>query len=223
LLPYRRRRFPLLMGRRVTWFFVTDFNANAPSISGGSGLQARDLAVLFDSATSSVSITEVVPSGWTEIVSSVLDIGGGGASRHTRTLCSYKILASGDLTAGALNSITGLDGDGTDRKIVAVFRRSTAPSGITIGSPQEEATAGQPALQTISLGAETAPCIAFGHFRRIADAGPASAPGMTLVDGSSNLQQYAYRIFNSGQANQDVDLGDSGAWSHLQSFYLKAT
>lgn len=41
-----------------------------------------------------------------------------------------------------------------------------------------------------------------------------------MVVGSSPTQDIAYRIFNSGQADQSVDIVDTGDWTIMQSFYV---
>lgn len=207
-----------------TWTFVDDINANNVNISGGAGIAAGDVAFLLDGPSSSAAITKVIPSGWTEEMDQALDLGFANASRHTRTTISSKILVSGDLTAGALNAITGANGDQTDRKIVLIFRPSSPITTLTVLDKTQECLGnnGNVAQQTISMAAETVPVVAVANFRTSVAVNE-TATGMTGVSGSATTHAAAYRIFNSSQADQNVDLASDVGWSHLQSFYFKGS
>jgi hypothetical protein len=215
MLPYRRRRFlSRFVHPTIYWSFVNSLTVNAVAISGGSGFKVGDVGILHDGPLGSPPASSV-PPGWTEIRT---DISG----TSLRGTYSYKVFTPTDLTGDALTSINGMDGGTSERKMLFVFRPSSRLWSNTIrtASVQGIAITTNPPIQLISTGRTTRPAVALAAFRQDVDAA-VTAIGMTVINPAAT-SYFGYRIFNSGFADQLVDMPDTGAFNVMQSFYFTA-
>lgn len=175
----------------------------------GNGVQAGDIAILFDHARNSDNSnlpTNVVPSGWTQLAAH----SGTANSNGFRLTVSYKQLVSGDLAA----SITGMN-DNQLRKVVLVVRPTKTPTAITYQSGSSDFTAGNPATNTQTPTAGTEPVISYG-FMAAANAQSLTGGG-TQISWNSGDAIIDYTIFNSGASAIGYDCGDSGNWNTLSA------
>lgn len=202
-----------------SWSSVGFTNSNTGSITGPSSVQAGDLAILFDAPSGSTVPSEVVPSGFTVIANLTYDF----TSHNGRHILSYKILASGDITGGIMNSVTGMTGSTTSRKMIGVWRSTNPISSICILALQEEGVDnGNLTAQVIPSGAATQAALLLAHWRFANGqvSGNLTATGMTLTAGSSTAQYVGYRIYNSSPANQTVDTTITSDTQMLQTLFI---
>jgi hypothetical protein len=196
-------------------FFLASATSSAATITIPASAAAGDLAVLFDGAqNSSGTPTTVVPSGFT----SIGNVNGGTASFLLRAICSYRVLGA----AEGGTSITGMDGTLSDNKIMLVFRPGSGSFSITASTPNGEATAGDPATQTVLAAAGTPPLIVFGYYRcSAALSGDSFSPtaDSAVTNGAGATARYKY--YETAPSDVTIDLADGGVSNALQSFYLK--
>ena|SRR3990167_277358 len=159
-----------------------------------------DLAVLFDFALRTTGVPDVIPTGWTGLVT---DTNGD----NTRIRCSYKKLVSGDPGA----TITGLTAAGTANKLMLVFRPSFTIVTITPSTWLAEATEGNPASQLVAASSQAPPLVVCGGAAIISgtaafstaspafDAEIASANGDIIV---------GYKIYNNAPQDHTIDMND---------------
>lgn len=185
-------------GGTTSLAFHDSATSTAATISVPAGLQAGDLMVLSDFALNSGSVPAlVVPSGFTNWINST--------TSTLRVAQSYKI-AVGDET-----TLTGMDGNLIDNKILAVFRGDVAISTITASIPTSEATSGDPATQNIVATAGTLPLIAFGFYVGTAGVDPRTfTPSATaeLNNGTSHFLKYLLQ--NASLTDVSINMDDEG-------------
>jgi hypothetical protein len=179
--------------------------STASTITIPSTASAGDIAVLFDTSTTT---TDTTPSGWTSITKST--------TTGIRQNVSYKILSATDPNT----SITGMAG--TTRKVMVVYRGNTLITNVfptVIGS---QATTATPTNQ--SLTGEAGPMIAFAVYSAtgaISTRGwSAGSPTEYSSVSTSGIYVKAL-ITNSGTpSTTTISMTDSGT-NALQSFRLK--
>lgn len=208
--------------RKITLSFVASANARSSQITIPASGQEGDLAVLFDRATDDTPAlaipTDVVPAGWTDWVSSNASVLGANAALRGRM--SYKILEAADPGA----SITGMNSD-DESKVVLVFRPDIPITSVTASSANAQATAGNPASQTVTVAGLVTPLIVVG----VASGSNAAAfstenPAFdATVTTSLTLMSAGYKIYNSAPANHSIDMNDAGDANYLASGYLQIT
>lgn len=120
-------------------------------------------------------------------------------------------------------SITGFSATGGGETVfnnLYVFRGNVPILGVTVGSPQNETTIGNPAAQVVTSSSGTPPLIVVAHYRSSGTIDPRSFT--PAKDGEINAavgDYLAYRIYNTSPANVTVDMEDEGT-NGLQSCYL---
>lgn len=189
--------------------FRSSATSSAATITAPSDIVAGDLIVLYDRATNTSGVpTSVVPTGFT----SILDQSHEGVRR---TICSFKIANGSEASA----SITGMDGNSADSKVIAVFSTSGATSAIAYDAAFES-TDGDPATQTINASSGSPPLVAIGFVRQVTATGQSMSPTQDGTVGSGQNVGY-YKIYNSSPANVIFDCGDGGNANALMSFYIE--
>jgi hypothetical protein len=180
------------------------------TISVPAGLEAGDLMVLSDFAFNTTNPTLVTPSGFTNWINA-----GDGA--NARLGVSYKI-AIGDET-----TLTGMDGNLADNKILAVYRPDVAISTITASTPTSQVTAGDPSSQAITATAGTLPLIAFGFYVSNGAVDPRTfSPAATGSINNGTAHYLLYQLQNAALADVSIDMDDEGSTNILAGGYLWA-
>ena len=194
----------------TTLTFIDSAIANVSTITIPATAAGGDVAILFDNVADTGTPTDVVPTGWTGIVTATL-----GA---IRLRVSYKILVSGD----GGDSIAAMDGDLANDKVMFVFRGNVAITGVTPSIWLSEVTGGNPSLQTVSASGHAVPLLVLAMAAVTTGTGAFStaspAFNATVLDLGSNIIA-GYKIYNSSPANHSIDMNDIGSNS-LASGYL---
>lgn len=189
--------------------------SSTASITIPAGAAIGDLAIFADFAVNAGSVpAAVTPSGWTKRGN--METGGG----NSRLVVFSKILVAGDPGL----SITGMDGDVSDQKIIFTFSPNARASVLNFGFEAVEGQNGDPADQTVTAGAGHAPLVVLG-FAACTDAVGAfnaETPAFTAKTTQGNLIA-GYRIYNSAPANHTVGMADLGARNALSSCYVEVS
>lgn len=185
--------------------FVDSATSTSSTVTIPATAQAGDVCYLFDLGRGIGSPpTSVVPAGFTSIYDD--------SETPMRSIASFKVLGGGDPGA----TITGMNGNQSNDKVVLVFRPSRAAS-VSNASIATEVTNSNPTSQVIAAGAT--PGIALAAFGASAAVDPRSFTPAADGEVNSGLRFYVkYRIFNSGPEAVTVDMDDEGT-NALTSFY----
>ena len=199
--------------------FQTSAISNAATLALPGTIQVGDVLVLADLAEGSATPTQVIPTGWTSLSTIT-----SGVRRQSM---AAKIAQAGD----AGSTITGINGNSSNQKALAVFRPNIAATALNVRSVfGGQGTNADPTAQTVASGSGVAPLIVLGAYGSNGAISPRSLTisGTEAKDGEvansqGNLQLYlAYKIFNSSPANAVIDMGDHGT-NFLQSGSLEVT
>lgn len=197
--------------------FVASAVTDGTSCTVPATALAGDLGVLLDYAKklSNAIPTDVVPSGWTGIVTDGATAGGTAGGR---VRASYKILTALDVGAG----VTGMNDD-RNPKVMFVFRPSRGIASVTASSWNAEVNGGNPTSQTVSASGQVTPLVVLGfcaegdNNAEFSTASPAFDGEVETAAGTNNA---GYKIYNSAPANHSIDMNDLGAINGLASGYL---
>lgn len=199
--------------------FLTSAVSSASTITIPSTAQEGDVAFLFDNgynATSSAP-TLVTPTGWT-LASAATGFVNDAGNVSVAGRCSYKILTSSDPET----TITGINGGAGNRKIMLVFRPNFTVTTLTLSLASSTVATTDPAAQTISMTASTAPSVGLAHMGTYTGAVTTrTVTGGAMTEVSNTTNQYVqYVIDNTVNtiADSTVDIADGGT-NTLQSFY----
>lgn len=187
--------------------------SSTASITIPAGAAVGDWAILVDFAVKTAGTpSAVVPAGWTHNTSL------GGTSATSRVAVLWKILAAGEPGA----SITGMDGNASDQKVMLVFSANAAISTGTFASMTTETTNGNAADQTVTAGSGHAPLIVLGLAACNDAIGvfDVETPAFTAKVTQGNLV-VGYIIYNASQANHSVGMADLGTGNALSSCYVE--
>jgi hypothetical protein len=198
------------------------FHDDAYSITSSAtmpaGSIAGDLIIFADSATNSASSapTLVTPTDFTPWINLTQ-----GLARYA---VSYKI------ADGTETTITGMDGNENDDKILAVFRPDAPITTITASTPGGQVTTGNPSAQNINAdGDGTLPLIAFGFYYSGAynvinprTMSPAATGELFNAGNGTDWHYVKYQLQNAALADVSVDMDDEGTNNILASGFLWA-
>jgi hypothetical protein len=195
---------------------VDSAQSSATTITIPATAQAGDVAILFDVAINptlnATPPTDVVPTGWTGIITESGSI--------TRARISRKILAAGEPGS----SITGMNGLSSDDKVMLVFRNTSAITAVSAEDWAVEITTGNPASQTVNASGQTAPLIVFGMAFISGGTGAFSTQSPSFdatITGADEDILLGYKIYESSPANHTVDMNDLGNINVLASGFLE--
>lgn len=191
--------------------FVTSTTSSGQSVTGPAAIQAGDLLILVDLSVNSPLLGSSVPSGFTEI-NTVDD------RFNVRITNSYKIADGAEASA----SIVGMPGSIEAGKILLVFRGDEDIADVIVGFTAQEATGGDPSLQTVTSGSGTPPLIVGAVYWSNNAISPRTfSPAADGEIPQSSKFLAKYKIYNSSPADVSVDMGDHG-FNILMSFYVEA-
>lgn len=200
--------------------FVAAAVSSAANLTVPASAAIGDWAILFDFADAGSTPALVTPTGYTDLASAGAS-GAFGGGFNGRGAVSYKTLASGEPGA----AITGMNGAGSNAKVMFVFRPSRALVSVTPNTWNGVLDPGDPAGQSVLAAAGTAPLIVFGC--AATDAGTAAfstaSPAFdgTQLTGDSDMIA-GYKIYNSGPADHSIDMNDVGR-NYLASGFVAFT
>jgi hypothetical protein len=187
-------------------FFASATATSGATITAPASINAGDLIVLIDwgGMASGSPPTAVTPSGFTKDHDSV----NSALNNDCRLIISRKIAAG---TEGG-TSITGMSADSNIRKIMMVFRGSSAIATATPSSFFDSGfTNGDPSAQTVTASGGTPPLVAIGATMCRDTANPTitMTPNDGTVSAGTRLRA-GYKIYNASPANVSVDMADAG-------------
>jgi len=190
--------------------------STAATLTAPADIVSGDLLIFSDLATNIGLPASVVPTGFTSLSS----VSGGN---NQRCITSYKIADGSEASA----TITGMDGNLSDRKVMVTFRGNVP---FATASPNTWGGVNQitnPTAQTVTASGGTPPLIVFGVYG-CADAAVDPRTFSTTKDGevSQGTNLYvAWKIYMSSPADTDVDMDDEGGsfQNSLQSGYIALT
>ena len=172
-----------------------------------------DVGVLLDFVKNTSGTPSVVtPTGWTSAKTS--------STGEYAAAMSYKLMLASE--AGA--SVTGMVGVSSTSKIMLIFAGSSASIALGAGA-SIEITTGNPTSQTVDAGSASSSNVIVIAMTAETAAAPVltvQTPSMDATDTSQFVRAY-YRVYAGVPASHTVDLGDSGAYDVLGSFYLELT
>lgn len=187
--------------------------SSASTITAPATIQAGDVIFMADKAAGSTSVpATVVPTGFTAIVNTSSGI-------TERMICSYKIADGSEASA----SITGMNGNSSNRKAIYVIRANKAAIAVKPKSVNGQITDGNPTLQTVTASTGIPALVIFGVYGTDS-AAISPRTFSTTADGEINPATnfyMAYKIYNSSPANTSIDMDDEGLGNALQSFYAE--
>lgn len=203
----------------LTFSFV-DFSESASNVlSVVPGVQAGDVAYLFEYGYSFSGRPSLVPpSGWTNLVDNA-------EVANVRAAVFRKILTAGDISAG---SITGMNGDLLDQKVMLAFRPSSTIGTMTDSTWAQKGTDGNPVAQTIAGAGQPAPLLAVG-FACVAGGAPDPFSWTPAYDAlitpvtTAIFTRAAYKTYNTSPADISVDMDDEGGGNVLTCGYSRFT
>lgn len=195
----------------LTFTFQASASTTADTITIPATAAAGDWAICFDVGFGGSTPTEVVPTGFTQIGTSLSGANG-------RSVISYKTLVGGDPNS----SVGVMTGSGT-AAVMLVFRPSQAIATVTPSTWNGEYTSGNPTSQTVTVG--SSPLIVFGNATSSSAvtgwATESPAFDSSLGANSSNLA--GYKIYDASPSNHTIDMADFGTANILRSGYVAFT
>lgn len=201
-------------GGSIALFASTSISSTAISLP--ASIAAGDLIVILNHARDSVGTPNLVtPSGFTNQVNFT-----GGQTGNNGRFAVHTKLAVG--TEGG-TSATGMSGDTLTDLVVAVFRRTPAAAGLTISTPNTQATTADPSAQNVAASGGEAPSVTLGCYGATGAISPRTmSPAKTAEANASTGTYLAWLIQNSAPSDVSVDMEDEGA-NLLASFYISMT
>lgn len=187
-----------------------------------TGAQAGDWCVYAEFAFSFGGVPSAVnPSGWDQRVNET-------DSANMRASVYSKVLDAGDISAG---SITGMNGDAQDLKLMMCFRPSEAIASETASTWTKQLAAGNPSSQVIAASGSALPLIAVAFASTSVGAAPDPFSWTPSYDalvtpagaGSGNYMLGAYKIVSSSPADITIDMDDEGSGNFLAGGYSRFT
>jgi hypothetical protein len=208
-------------GGRPSLSLVGISTSTASTCNLPAGIQANDIGLLVQRSTGSGSApSDVTPGTWSSVTANSITL--NTTVSVTRVSWKWKQLA------GSETSITGMNGAAANTKAIVVLRPSFTYSAVTFFSSAQEATIGNPALQTISTAGAQMPAAVFGY-AACATTDALTASGTLLTTGTafgsfnisgSVICLGSFALMNDALANLTWDMTDAGAGNILQSIGL---
>lgn len=214
----------VLMGQdaidNISMSFVTSTSSATTSHTVSSSAQAGDIAIIHMAANGSGAYSGAPPSGWANTTYSRTTTGTGAVWGSF----AWKQLVSGDIGA----TLTGLPtGGGWGNSVIVYFRPSKAiTSASVVGTPNQEATTGDPVQQNNDTSTSNNPpnIVVAGYISNGTITTRTSTVTMNEITQRTNNVFLKYKIYNIGDTLEyvSVDMADFGN-NCLHSFYLTIT
>ncbi len=200
-----------------------------------AGIQAGDLIVVLDVVMGNTVPSAVTPSGFTLALNTSFS-----NTTSVRSVLLYKIAAGTESSTNITLMTARVDDNGDPPvqgecavRIAAVFRGSSAITGVTVASTNAQGTSGNPTAQTVTASGGTPPLIVFGVYEdAVVNNGEiAGAVGTRTMSPAKDAEittastgvYLAYKIYNETPVDVSVDMNDEGNVNMLQSLYMALT
>lgn len=193
--------------------YQTHTTSTAAAITAPASINAGDLLVLIDDALGSPLPTAVVPTGFTQIGT---DLNGA----NTKIIVSYKIA---DGTEDS-SSITGMDGNLADRKVMLQYRADVPIASLSVSTPVTQMVDTNPAQQTVAASAGTGIVLGITLFSTITSSTDISPRTTSItpdheISVTNKFYVHDY-IQASSPADYTFDMGDHGNQNGLWGAYI---
>lgn len=204
----------------ISMSFVTSTTSATTSHTISTSAQAGDIAIIHMAASGSGAYAGAPPAGWANTTYARTTTGSGAVWGSF----AWKQLVSGDIGA----TLTGLPTGGSWRNSVIVyFRPSKAiTSASVVGTPNQQATTGDPVQQDNNIAGSNNPpnIIVGGYISNGTITTRTSSVTMNEIVQRTNNVFLKYKIYNIGDTLEyvSVDMADFGN-NMLHSFYLTIT
>lgn len=210
-------KFPLGMQSKHTPTIALAASATSSglSIAWPAGINANDLAVLFDFVSQSPSPSEVIPTGFTKISGVTL-----GTGRQT---VSYKLC-----TGTETGAITGQNGTSGYIGKVLLILRGTPPIKNVAVMPVPNTGAGYtPANQVVSASGQPPAIVVLAAASANVSGGTtfqSVSPAFTAEIASTGPLRAGYNLDNLNPVDHTIGIKPvSSVYAYLTSFYLSLT
>lgn len=185
-------------------------------------MQDGDLLVLYDCGNSSGSApTKVIPTDFTEAYSWT----SGTAPRPTGAI-SYAKVPVGGAASFSGRTVTGINGNTSNAKMLEVFRESTGKiGGVTVytPTPATASSVNDPADVVAPGSGKAVPGIVIGSY--YAGSGAISprtmSPAKTSEDNADTGNYIAWKLYDSSPADVTVGMDDEGSLNFVGTCYLQ--
>ena len=192
--------------------YVSSATSTGSTIVIPASSEIGDLAVLWDAAEGDSYYPDpVVPGDWTELV--------GLYSFTTAIIATFKVSRKKLVSGDPGTTITGMNGDLLNRKLIVILRPNNAIGTITQVEQAAEAVDTNPADQVKST--QTAPYVVIGG--SYCDVAPAFSSAWADQSFTNNKLLAGYKIFNSSPASVTIGLSTYGSDNMLVSGSIKVT
>lgn len=203
----------MVSGSLPSFSFVTSGEGSTTTCTIPGTPTAGDLCIIWVGCRN--SSTYALPSGFTEIAR----VGDGGATNGAAYIFAKKLV-------GSETTVTVPSGSNNNIWIAATFTPTSSWTTINQGTPNGEATSGNPVNQTVTVASVNPPVFVLGCMFSSGGLTPSTSPAMTEIAHSGARLYAHYLIYNPGSspANQTTyDMGDGGAQNAMVSNYINLT
>jgi hypothetical protein len=213
------------IGGKIKIKLLTTATSAAQTITGPASIRAGDILLLNDIAvnTGGTAPSSAIPSGFDLVGSVVL-------TNITRNNFSWKLADGSEARA----SLTGMNGNSRNAKLLAVLRPTRAATAITEQSPATNTVpADNPSAQIVPASGGTPPLVVVGAYG--VSANPPALDPRTFSISSVDVKDWeasfvstfealyiAGKFYLESPADVTVDMDDEGN-NFLQSAFLELT
>ncbi|SFU21020.1 hypothetical protein [Mesorhizobium sp. YR577] len=191
---------------------VAVVGSNAATITIPADSQAGDLAVMYDFAVGTLSAPPTVtPPGWTAVTNN-----GNG---DTRGITSYRILTGGDPG----DTITGMNGDDINRKVMRVLRGRQPVTTATSGGWDGNITvvANSPGNISVPASGGSTPLVVLGFAASRGTVNTfSSSPAFDSANAASATRT-GYKSYKGTASNHTVSMTQAGDRNGLAAGYFQ--
>lgn len=218
------------IGGGVELSFVDDNVSAAATVTVPAGAQEGDILILLDvGVAANATVPQTIPSGFSSVIDEEITFSVGPVSVQVRAILSVKVCDSDD----AGSTLTGINANSTEDKILAVFRGSKPFASVSGAATASEGTQSNPTAQVVGLTGAQKPFITVGGYvtygatpvvdpRTFTVAGNDAKDGEIHQDGTQIDLWLAYKMFGKGVASAavTVDMDDESADANSANILL---
>lgn len=184
--------------------YVDVATSTASTIVVPNTIQAGDIAILIQVATSTGTPTDVNPTGFTALSTNTGAIFGSFYTNRTST--NYKIL---DGTEGGA-TLTGINGNTTNSKYLYIFRPNIPAASVSV-TRTYQATDNDPTQQSIIASGEYPMIFIAFYGSNAAISTRTFSPSEDAEVQISTGSYSKYKIYNSSASDTTIDMPDAGS------------